>query len=184
MLKDNEILKTSCTTDYYSQPELAKSVEDLFQGVQLVPSDEKFYSAGKNINKLDGTSLLIEWIEEYLLSVKDQFNRPNAQGIKFNSSWAIKLHKGSRVFCHHHHDSLDGVAIFYYSAPPEGSNLVFVNNGIVNKPISEQFQENCRVVKLMTGDLITHTSSSLHGVDAYTNSVETIAFVFDFNYIN
>lgn len=184
MLKDNEILKTSCTEDYYNQPGLAKSVEELLRGVPEVPDNENYFLYTKNIIELDGISPLIEWIKEYLLSVKDQLNYPGAQGIKFYSPWTTKLYKGSRVFCHRHHADFTGVAIFYYSAPDTGSNLVLVNNGIINKPISEQLHENCRVFKSLTGDLIVHTSSSLHGVDEYTNSEETIAFVFDFTYID
>ena len=183
MLKDNEILKISCTEDYYTRPELAKSVEELLRGVHEVPCNENYFFYTKNIIELNGISPLIEWIKECLLSVKDQLNCPDAQDVNLHSPWTTKLYKGSRVFCHHHHASVNGVAIFYYSAPASGSNLVLVNNGIINKPISEQLQENCQFFKPLTGDLIVHTNSSLHGVDEYTNSTETIAFVFDFTYI-
>ena len=185
MLKYTEILRVDCPENFYNKAELATSIEQALKDVPVVPSNENYITTiGRNdLTTFNGIKLLVAWIEEYLLSVKDQFDKPEAKDIKFGVTWITKLYKGSHIVCHRHQHELDGVAIFYFKTPAEGSELVLVNNAIDNKPVKEQVQENCNFFNIKTGELIVHHNMARHGVPEYTSDTDTIALVFDFNYI-
>jgi len=190
MLKNTEILRTTLKEFVYNKsnkPALSFSIETALKDMPMLP--EQYYyitTVGRYDlpNDLKGIHLLVASIEEYLLSIKDQFNKSNAENIKFNLSWIVKLTKGSQVYCHRHHPDLDGVAIFHYQTPPEGTNFVLVKDGVDNKLIEDQIQENCNVFNMKTGDLLVHTSTAKHGLYKYTSDIDTIMLVFDFNYTN
>ena len=185
MLKDTEILRTSCPEFIYNKLDLAASIEQAIKDVPTVNNTENYITTiGRyDLTTFDGIKLLIAWIEEYLLSIKNDFDKPKAKNIKFGLSWITKLYKGSQVYCHRHHHELDGVAVFYFKTPTKGSELVLVDNAIDNKPVKEQVQENCNFFNIKTGELIVHHNMAKHGVREYTSDTDTIALVFDFNYI-
>ena len=184
MLQNTEILKTACDQIFYNKSELLSAIEQALVDIPAVNTHENYITTvGRyDLTSFSGINLLVAWIQDYLLSVKNQFNKTDATKIVFNLTWITKLYKGSQVYCHSHHYELDGVAIFYFKTPKEGSSLVLVDNGIENKAISEQIQTNCKYFNFNTGDLVVHKSTAKHGVTEYTSEEDTVALVFDFKY--
>ena len=185
MLKNTEILRTSWPELLYNHSTLSSYIEKALEDVPILPNKQAYYINVLDITGLNKVTELKEWIEEYLLSIKDQFDNSNAKKINFTTYWVVKIVKGSTVECHIHSTIRPtcGIAIFYFQTPPEGSNLVLVKDGDLHQPIESQIQENCNIFNAKAGDLLVHSNTAIHGMYKYTSDKDTIALVFDFGYI-
>jgi hypothetical protein len=105
-------------------------------------------------------------------------------------SWMNRLNTGSQGRCHNHisannaEPTPDMVAIFYVNNTENGSNLVFIKNG-VHGALHSEFEETDKVyIEPKSGDLIFHKSGIWHAVTEHNSKEPRICFVYHFKLDN
>ncbi len=133
-----------------------------------------------NIVTLPGASKLVEWIKEKILETN-----LHAKNIIFAKSWANKMFQGSQGLIHAHtHPDFklrvpDFVAIFYVNIPPNGSQLIFVENGAFNTKYGEYPESRTKRVHSETGDLLIHSPHLPHAVTIHNSEEPRLCLVFE-----
>jgi len=131
---------------------------------------------------VDGFDKLYDWIYTKLMSVSSSFGIENPKTIKISRAWANKMYRGSSGLCHNHvsNKEYSGVAIFYVSVPEGSSDIVFVDGGINNTPLSDYTEDVKNYVKLSDGDLLIHSSDSPHAITEHKSDEPRICIILDF----
>lgn len=133
-----------------------------------------------DIVNMNGTQELVKWITQSILKTN-----PKAKEIMYARTWANRMFKGSQGYCHAHiHTDFTGpkvdfVAIFYLNVPENGSNLVFVKDGLFNTFYTDYPPEQIHVCESKTGELIIHSPFALHAVTLHNNDEPRECLVFE-----
>ena len=181
----------------YTNDEFKQSLEKLFQVAKKICNEYDFKpeeqvgdvitsciisDIPQHVFNVDRFDNLYEWICNKLMSVSSSFGIENPKEVKISRAWANKMYKGSSGLCHNHisNKEYSGVAIFYVSVPEGSSDIVFVDGGVNNTPLSEYPEDVKEYVKLKDGDLLIHESDSPHAVTEHKSDDPRMCIVLDF----
>jgi len=125
-----------------------------------------------------------KWIFEHIskgaqeLGVKNK----NYKSFKFVRSWMNRTLKGSHGAAHKHETMCDMVCIFYYEAPENSSDLVFINDDLTTKNTDryDMFPENKRYhLKPKPGMFVCHPPHIPHAISTHNSDLPRTVFVFE-----
>lgn len=112
------------------------------------------------------------------LCIKDK----NYQEFRFVRSWMNRTLKDSHGAAHKHATVCDMVCIFYYEAPENSSDLVFINDTLttMNTDRFDKFPENKRYhLKPKPGMLVCHDPNIPHAISVHNSEAPRTVFVFE-----
>jgi hypothetical protein len=174
----------------YHNKKLLDSVDILFNselvltmGGDTTEQRGKAYSTCKFGNdvllKLDGIDILLKYISNIILREHNITNGMYRE-VVFNRAWANKIFKNCSGVCHVHNGPNDGTAIFYFSVPDDGSNLIVLKHPI-DGVVKECHKDISKYIKVETGDLVIHKQDVPHAVSEHMSDLPRICFVFDYS---
>lgn len=106
----------------------------------------------------------------------------NYNEFKFVRSWMNRVLKGSHAAAHKHETMCDMVCIFYYEAPENSAELVFINDNLITKNTDRYdiFPEDKRYhLKPKPGMLVCHDPNIPHAISTHNNDLPRTVFVFE-----
>ena len=106
----------------------------------------------------------------------------NYNEFKFVRSWMNRTLKGSHGAAHKHNTVCDMVCIFYYEAPENSSDLVFINDVLstMNTDRYDMFPENKRFhLKPKPGMFVCHDPDIPHAISTHNNDLPRTVIVFE-----
>jgi hypothetical protein len=177
---------------FFQTNELSNSLDVLFNSEIVLSmggnSEEqrgKSYSTCSFSNdillELEGINPLIKYITNIILKEHNITNvNYKYRGVTFDRAWANKMFKGCSGACHTHNGSNDGTAIFYFSVPKNGSNLIILEHPIEDV-VNENHKNISHFIPVKTGDLILHGKNVPHAVSEHLSETPRICFVFDYS---
>jgi hypothetical protein len=193
----NEVFKYKCSvTSLYQNTFFLGNLERLLdlpqvhertQGTEYDSAFGKVLTSVGNeysdITSLPGATKLVQWITDKLCETY------SCKDIKYTKTWCNKMFKGSEGLVHaHYHPKLsqvvpDFVAIFYVNVPENGSELIFVEDGIFNSHYYDYDKSKLKFHKVKSGDLVIHSPYISHAVSIHNSQEPRICLVFEGNCI-
>lgn len=124
---------------------------------------------------------LINYISHIIL-IKFFQKNPQENLIIFNKMWMNMSFLNSSVNCHVHDQKHlnSGTAIFYFNVPKNGSELIILEKNIGNNSVAQHHKKISHYIKVMTGDLVIHSSEVPHATSKNMCNEPRICLVFDF----
>ncbi len=177
-LYSNETIRNSVNF-VFSLDEVRNNIDSSQKGnaFSTCPFWEKF-----PLNKLPGGEGLYEWVTQKILESSDNFGITDPSKISFGRTWANIMFQGCEGTCHSHPLNIDGVAIFYANVPANGSELVFIKNGIDGTYISNYNDTEIMRQRVISGDLLIHKPNLPHAVSKHYSQEPRICFIYEFKY--
>jgi hypothetical protein len=186
---DHDILKLKIPSEFYQSLYLKQDINDLFDS-NLILTKGLFsreqrgvaYSScpiGDNslVTQLTDVSQLINHITE--LVANQFYNDPDKQ-IVYPRIWVNKMFKNCSGICHTHQTpGIDGVCVFYYNVPENGSKFIVLKKNI-NGEVTEDHKDISHYIQVKTGDALIHKNTVPHAVSEHMNDDPRICFVFEF----
>ena len=131
---------------------------------------------------MPGAEQLSEWVAKRILESARQLGFKDPTKVEFVRTWANMMFFGCEGTCHSHPADIDGVAVFYSSAPVDSGELVFVQRGIDGTRVSQYAKEQLRSQPIKSGDLIIHKPHVPHAVSRHNSHDPRLSFIYEFKY--
>jgi hypothetical protein len=133
--------------------------------------------------QLPGGENLQKWIYDKLFEASSEFVDFVPKKIEFIRTWANRMFVGCEGATHHHKGKNHGVGVFYVNIPTNGSDLVFVRDGVYMSCISEYSSDDIVFAQTKTGELVLHDPVISHAISEHKNNEPRTCIVFEFKYI-
>lgn len=181
---------------FKGRDKVKKTVDEVFDSFEIKNSTSvEAYNGGmttvKNVKQFPIDRLLDlknhdmgTWILKHIskgakeLDIKNK----NYNEYKFVRSWMNRTLKGSHGAAHKHQTMCDMVCIFYYEAPENSSDLVFINDTLTTKNNDryDMFPENKRYhLKPKPGMFVCHYPNIPHAISIHNSDLPRTVFVFE-----
>ena len=174
-----------------------KTLDEIFDKFEIINSSttERYGSSRTTVQHAKEYSLpktldlknneLGQWLYSSIskgareLHVNDNKNYDN---FKFVRSWTNRMYKDSHAAAHRHETFCDVVCMFYYEAPPNCSELVFVNDILATKNTTPyyDFPKDKRYhIQPESGLFICHSPDIPHAVGVNKTDKPRTVLVFE-----
>lgn len=181
---------------FKGKDKVKKTVDEVFDSFEIKNSTSiEAYNGGmttvKNVKQFPIDKLLDLknhdmgiWILEHIskgakeLDIKNK----NYNEYKFVRSWMNRTLKGSHGAAHKHQTMCDMVCIFYYEAPENSSDLVFINDTLTTKNTDryDMFPEDKRYhLKPKPGMFVCHYPNIPHAISIHNSDLPRTVLVFE-----
>jgi hypothetical protein len=190
---NRKIIRFQCDeVEFYTNENFLHNLNRLFNhpAMRDTVSNEQVGDAqttvGKNFLlplKLPGAENLERWIHERLMEAAPHFVDFTPTSIQFVRTWTNKMFRGCEGQTHNHRGPNHGVGVFYVNIPENGSDLVFVRDGVYMTKISDYAIGDVVFAGTRTGELVLHDTEISHAVSEHDNDEPRICIVVEFTYI-
>jgi hypothetical protein len=178
--------------DFYSNENFLQNINRLFthpsmrDNVSQEQIGEAQTTVGKNFLlplKLPGAENLERWIHERLFEAAPHFVDFTPSKIEFIRTWTNRMFRWCEGQTHHHRGPNHGIGVFYVNIPENGSDLVFVRDGVAWTRIADYSPDDVVFAGTKTGELVLHDNEIAHAVSEHNNDEPRVCIVMEFKYI-
>ena len=175
----------------------ASKVDDYFNdkawaGHKSVESEGKTitsvgYDRARSLKKsLDfDTNTLGKWIDSTIMQGAQDLGMNPQEPFALTRSWGNRIYEHACVRCHTHtRPGCHIVGVFYYEAPSQSANIVFVNSRTENVELSHYPESERFRVTPKPGMLICHSPWLAHGTDAHLSDQVRTCFIYEGTFLN
>jgi hypothetical protein len=122
----------------------------------------------------------------YYTKIGKAIGKPT-ENIQIKRAWSNRMYLGSAGGIHKHTDDIDFVSIFYYQAPHNSGNIVFVNPDTVGEEFKnktlEHFDKKDKVeIPVRPGTLLCHPPGIWHGITTHNSEIPRICIVIEIRF--
>ena len=131
------------------------------------------------------TNTLGKWIDSTIMQGAQDLGMNPQEPFALTRSWGNRIYQHASVRCHTHtRPGCHIVGVFYYEAPTQSADIVFVNNRTENVELSH-YPENERFrVSPKPGMLICHSPWLVHGTDDHLSDQARTCFIYEGTFLN
>lgn len=183
--------------NFQGKEQFQKSLDSVFEKIEIVNSfaTERYGNARTTVQHSKEYNLpkildlknneLGKWLLSSISKGAKELrinNNKNYDDFKFVRSWANRMYEDSHAAAHRHETPCDMVCMFYYEAPPNCSELVFVNDLLVTKNTTpyHSFPEDKRYhIQPEPGLFICHDPFIPHAVGVNKTTKQRTVLVFE-----
>ena len=175
----------------------ASKVDDYFNdkawaGHKSVESEGKTitsvgYDRARSLKKsLDfDTNTLGKWIDSTIMQGAQDLGMNPQEPFALTRSWGNRIYEHACVRCHTHtRPGCHIVGVFYYEAPSQSANIVFVNSRTENVELSRYPESERFRVSPKPGMLVCHSPWLAHGTDAHLSDQVRTCFIYEGTFLN
>ena len=125
------------------------------------------------------------WLKEHIIKGAKELGLDkylDVYSYKLMRSWSNRMYSESQNAAHIHGNGCDMVCIFYYEAPSNSGELIFLNEDIElynNKTFDKYLKENRFHFKPETGHFVCHLPNIPHSVSYHKSKHPRTVFVFE-----
>ena len=131
------------------------------------------------------TNTLGKWIDDTIMQGAHDLGLNPQEPFTLTRNWGNRMYQQASVRCHAH--LLPGchiVGVFYYEAPPQSADLVFVNDRTQNVELSHYPESSRFRVTPRPGMLVCHSPWLAHGTDAHSSDQVRTCFIYEGTFLN
>lgn len=178
--------------DFYTNENFLQNIDKLFMhpsmrnNISKEQIGEAQTTVGKDFLlplKLPGAENLEQWIHDKIIEAAPHFVDFIPSNVEYVRTWTNRMFRGCEGKTHHHKGPNHGIGVFYVDIPENGSDLVFVRDGVDWSRISDYSTDDMVFANTQTGELVLHDVEIAHAVSEHNNDKPRICIVMEFKYI-
>ena len=170
--------------DYFNDQKWAGHRSDESKGAVITSVG---WAQASSLNKsLDlDTNPLGKWIDNNIMQSAYDLGINPQESFTLTRSWGNRMYQHSSGRCHTHtRPGCHIVGIFYYEAPPQSADIVFINDKVENVELSNYSEDKRYRVRPQPGMLICHSPWLVHGIDVHLLDQVRTCFIYEGTFLN